>query len=86
MNKKMIVKNTTTNQHYSLSEKTIILLPSLSNENVILHGIETGKEVQLDVPFNKMKFVQDESEIVGEGRVFTHALDMSKVKVNKIIL
>lgn len=86
MNKKMIVKNSTTNQHYSLAEKTIILLPSLSNENIISHGIEAGNEVQLDVPFNKMKFVQDTSEILGEGKVFTHDIDVGKIRAKKLIL
>lgn len=86
MNKKMIVKNSTTNQYYSLAEKTLVQLPSLSPKNMILHGLEAGKEVQLDVPFNKMKFVQDTSEVLGEGKVFTHDIDVGKIMVKKLIL
>lgn len=86
MNKKMIIKNPATNKYYSLAEKTLVPLPLLSNENMILHGIEAGKEVQLDISFNKMKYVQDTSEVLGSGKVFTHEIDTSKVKVNKIIL
>lgn len=85
MNKKMIVKNTTTNQHYSLAEKTIILLPSLSNENVILHGIETGNEIKLDEEFNKIIYIQDASEEFGSGKIFTHDIDITNIKCNKII-
>lgn len=83
---RMIIKNPTTSKVYSLDNQTLINLPSSSNKNMILHGIESGKEIKLDEDFDKMKYVQDTSEVLGSGKVFKHAIDVSKVKVNKLIL
>jgi hypothetical protein len=57
--KKMTLKNPTTNKHHSLSDNTLISIPSSSPENIILHGIEQGKEIQLDVGFNKINYVEE---------------------------
>lgn len=62
--KKMTLKNPTTNKHHSLSDSTLISIPSSSHENIILHGIEQGKEIQLDVGFNKINYVE---EVFNEG-------------------
>ena len=59
MVKKMALKNPTTNQHYSLSEKTLVPIPNSSPENIILHGIEAGKEIKLDEPFDKITTIVD---------------------------
>lgn len=83
---RLILKNQNTNQYYSLAEKTLIHLPSSSDKNMILHGVEAGKEIKLDEDFDKMKFVQDTSEALGNGKIFTHVVEMNNVKINKIIL
>lgn len=82
----MSIKNPTTLKHYSLDNKTLIHLPSSSDKNMILHGVESGKEIKLDEDFDKMKYVKDTNEVLGNGKTFTHALDMSNTKINKIIL
>ncbi|MFJ7982414.1 hypothetical protein ACIQ1D_19310 [Lysinibacillus xylanilyticus] len=65
--KRLAIQDPIKNQYYSLSEKTLIHLPDTSDKNMILHGIEQGKEIQLDVPFDKVKFVPYESEDIGNG-------------------
>lgn len=54
--RRMVLKNPTTNQHYSLAEKTLIPLPDASDKNMILHGIEASKEIQLDESFDKIVY------------------------------
>lgn len=84
--KRMSIKNPTTQKHYSLDNQTLIHLPSSSSKNMILHGIESGKEIKLDEDFDKMKYVKDTSEVLGSGKKFTHVVDSSNVKINKLIL
>lgn len=68
--KRLTLKNPTTDKHYSLSDNTLIHLPSTSDKNMISYGIEQGKEIQLDIPFDKVQYVQDTSEILGNGKKF----------------
>lgn len=84
--KRLALKNPTTNQNYSLADKTLIHLPSTSDKNMILFGIEQGKEIQLDVPFTKMKYIQDTSEVLGIGKTFSNTIDTTQMQINKIIL
>jgi len=68
-NKKIILKNDDLNKFYSLSDNTLIHLPDATNENIILHGIEQGKDIQLNVPFNKHRYIinnQDGSQTITE--------------------
>ncbi|WPK11821.1 LamG-like jellyroll fold domain-containing protein [Lysinibacillus louembei] len=75
-----VMKNENADKYYSLAEKTLISLPSLSNKNMILHGIEQGKEIQLDAPFTKHNYV-NESPIDNVNRkVFTQEIG----KVNSL--
>lgn len=60
--KRMILKNPITNKNYSLSDNTLIHLPNASNKNMLLFGMEQGKEIQLDVPFTKHKYVVDNQD------------------------
>lgn len=57
--KKAILKNPSTNQYYSLADKTLILLPDGSDETMINYGIEAGKEIQLDEDFDKINYLVD---------------------------
>lgn len=84
--KKTTLKNPTTNKNYSLSDNTLIHLPSTSIKNMILYGIEQGKEIQLDVPFDRMKYVQDTSEALGSSRIFRHEIELGKEVIQKLIL
>lgn len=68
---RMILKNPTTNEHFSLDDNTLIPLPDGSDKNMILYGIEQGKEIQLDVPFNKHLFHVVTEESTANGRIFT---------------
>lgn len=79
----MILKNTLTSKYYSLNNKELIHLLESSNKNIVLYGIEAGKEIILDEDFNKMKFTQNTSEVLGEKKTFKHSINE---KVNKIIL
>lgn len=81
-----IIRNPSNSKIYSLDNKTLINLPSASQNNMILHGIEIGKEIKLDEAFDKIKYVQDTNEVLGEGKTFIHTVDMSNIKINKIIL
>lgn len=85
-NRNLALKNIATNKHYSLDNKTLIHLPSSSDKNMILHGIASGKEIKLDEVFDKMKYVKDTSEVLGSGKKFTHVVDVSNTKINKITL
>lgn len=82
---KMTLKNLATSKVYSLDNKTLIHF-SFSDKNMILHGVDTGKEIKLDEDFNKMEYVIETNEVLGVGKTYTHTLDMNKTKVNKIIL
>ena len=55
---KMAVKNSTTQEVYSLDNKTLIHLPDPSDKNMILYGLDVGKEVKLDEPFTKHIYVE----------------------------
>ena len=68
--KRLSLKNPTTNERYSLDDKTLIPLPDSSNKNMILYGIEQGREIQLDEPFNKIKHPSFSNEALGNGKVF----------------
>ncbi|MGN4125840.1 discoidin domain-containing protein [Lysinibacillus sphaericus] len=67
---RLIVKNPTTNQHYSLADNTLIPLPDSSTKNMILHGIEQGKEIQLDLPFDKHRHFNENPVANVSGKVF----------------
>lgn len=82
---RLILKNPTTNKHYSLADNTLIHLPDSSPKNMILHGIEKGKEIQLDVPFDKIQYVQDKSEVLGTGRIFKQIVVLNN-NIKKITL
>lgn len=59
-------------KYYSLSDNTLIHLPDSSDKNMILHGIEQGKEIQLDVPFTKHRYFNGSPVVNVCGKVFTH--------------
>lgn len=69
---RITIKNPTTNEIYSLSDNTLIHLPDNSTKNMILHGIEQGKEIQLDVPFDKHRYFNENPVANVSGKVFTH--------------
>ncbi|OXS65766.1 hypothetical protein B1B04_24825 [Lysinibacillus sp. KCTC 33748] len=64
-----------TNEYYSLSDNTLVHLPDNSPKNMILHGIKQGKEIQLDVPFDKHRYFNDTPVANVSGKVFTHDID-----------
>lgn len=66
-------------QHYSLLDKTLIHLPDSSTKNMILHGIEQGKEIQLDVPFDKHRYFNDTPVANVSGKVFTHDIGIINI-------
>lgn len=71
--RKMVLQNpSNSTQYYSLSDNTLIHLPDNSHKNMILHGIEQGKEIQLDVPFTKHNYFNDTPIANVSGKVFTH--------------
>lgn len=61
-NNRLILQNSATNKNYSLLDNTLIHLPNASNKNMILHGMEQGKEIQLDAPFTKHRYVVDNQD------------------------
>ncbi|QGG50745.1 discoidin domain-containing protein [Lysinibacillus pakistanensis] len=80
-------------EHYfSLENQTLILLPDNSTKNMILHGIEQGKEIQLDVPFDKHRYFNDKPVVNVSGKVFTHdigvinTLNIKEFRENKSIV
>ncbi|MDD1502594.1 discoidin domain-containing protein [Lysinibacillus sp. CNPSo 3705] len=79
-NKKLLIRNNST--YYSLSENTLIHLSDNSIKNMILHGIEQGKEIQLDVPFDKHRYFNDTPVDGASGKVFTH--DVGKINTLNI--
>ncbi|MFJ6207309.1 discoidin domain-containing protein [Lysinibacillus sp. NPDC092081] len=87
LKKRMVLQND--NSYYSLSENTLIHLPDNSHKNMILHGIEQSKEIQLDVPFTKHNYLNDTPVDGASGKVFTHdigkinALGIREIKENK---
>lgn len=85
-NRRVVLKNESTNQHYSLDEKALIPLPDSSSKNMILHGIEAGKEIQLDEAFDKIQYVNELSTVTnGEsGKIMTMDLLAPTNKILKI--
>ncbi|MGE8033851.1 discoidin domain-containing protein [Lysinibacillus sp. NPDC093692] len=77
---KITIKNPTKNEYYSLADNTLIHMPNNSPKNLILHGIEQGKEIQLNVPFDKHRYFNDTPVANVSGKVFTHSID----KVNTL--
>lgn len=71
--KRLVLKNPTTNQHYSLSDNTLIHLPDNTTESIIEYGVEKGRHIQLDTPFTKHRYFND-TPVANEngGKVFTH--------------
>lgn len=76
----MAIKNE--NSYYSLSDSTLIHLSDNSPKNMISHGIEQGKEIQLDVPFDKHRYFNDAPVANVSGKVFTH--DIGKINTLNI--
>ncbi|WP_333880075.1 discoidin domain-containing protein [Lysinibacillus capsici] len=71
--KRAVLQNPTTNQHYSLSDNTLIHLPDNTTESIIEYGVEQGRHIQLDVPFTKHRYFNDTPVAnVNGGKVFTH--------------
>lgn len=83
---RLILQNSATNKNYSLLDSTLIHLPNTSTKNMILHGIEQGKEIRLDVPLDRMKYIQDTSEALDVGKTFRHEIEVGKEIVQKVIL
>ncbi|MFJ7918077.1 MULTISPECIES: discoidin domain-containing protein [unclassified Lysinibacillus] len=77
---KLVLQNG--NSTYSLSDNTLIHMPDNSPKNMILHGIEQGKEIQLDVPFDKHRYFNDTPVANVNGKVFTH--DIGKINTLNI--
>lgn len=91
LKKRLAIKKPTTNQLYSLAEKTLIPLPDSSSKNMISHGIEAGKEIRLDEEFDKFKFINyKEENLDGDYRLFTVKVDntiappLIDTKVNEV--
>jgi len=78
----LAIKSPTTDEYYSLSDNTLIHLPDNSTKNMILHGIEQGKKIQLDVPFDKHRYFNDTPVANVSGKVFTH--DIGKINTLNI--
>lgn len=51
LQKKMIVRNHSTQKNYSLDDKTLIHLPDGANETILKYGIASAKTIALDAPF-----------------------------------
>lgn len=84
--RRLALKNPTTNQHYSLAEKTLIALSNASDENMILHGIKAGKEIQLDEAFDKIQYINELSTATQgtSGKIVTQKLSEKPNKILKI--
>lgn len=78
----LAIKNPTTNEHYSLAENTLIHMPDNSTKNMILHGTQQGKEIQLDVPFTKHNYINESSVANVSGKMFTQ--DVGKINTLNI--
>lgn len=70
--KKLTIKSASTDELYSLSDNTLIHLPDNTTESIIEYGLEQGKYIQLDVPFDKHKYFNDTPVDGASGKVFTH--------------
>lgn len=71
-----VLQNTNNKKQYSLSDNTLIHLPDNTTEYIIEHGIEQGKFIQLDVPFDKHRYFNDTPVVNVNGKVFTHDIGM----------
>ncbi|KEK09942.1 hypothetical protein EP18_22605 [Lysinibacillus sphaericus] len=70
------------NSYYSLSDNTLIHLPDNTTESIIEHGVEQGKFIQLDVPFDKHRYFNNTPVDGTSGKVFTH--DIGKINTLSI--
>ncbi len=79
---RLVIKSPTTDEYYSLSDSTLIYMPNTSSKNMISYGVKEDNEVQLDIPFNKIKYVIDSPFNNVSGKVFTQ--DIGKIKTLNI--
>ncbi|WP_196426577.1 discoidin domain-containing protein [Lysinibacillus cavernae] len=70
----LVIKSPTNNNTYSLSDNTLIHLPDNTTESIIEHGIEQGRYIQLDVPFDKHRYFNNTPVAITSGKVFTHEI------------
>ncbi len=81
--RKMVIQNPNdSNQLYSLSDNTLIHLPDNTTESIIEYGLEQGKFIQLDVPFDKHRHFNNTPVDGTSGKVFTH--DIGKINTLSI--
>ncbi|UXJ70197.1 discoidin domain-containing protein [Lysinibacillus fusiformis] len=80
--KKLTIKSASTDELYSLSNNTLIHLPDNTTECIIEYGLEQGKYIQLDVPFDKHKYFNETPVASVNGKVFTH--DIGKINTLSI--
>ncbi|WP_238600623.1 discoidin domain-containing protein, partial [Metasolibacillus meyeri] len=72
---RLIINNPINMKYYSLLDNTLIHLPNNSPKNMILHGIEQGKEIQLDAPFSKLNYVNELPFDNVNSKVFTQEIE-----------
>ena len=78
--KRLVIKNPTTNQNYSISDKTLILLPDDSENSIIEYGIEAGQEIRLDEDFDSIFLTQNTSKPLENGKVFSQIINTRNIK------
>ena len=65
LNKNTIIKNPATGLYYSIKGDSIVILPNNSIENIIKYGLKAGRNINLNVNFNKTITVNsDGAEII----------------------
>lgn len=78
---RLVIKSPIKDEYYSLSDKTLIHMPDIYKESMIVHALKQGKEIQLDVPFTKHKYINLAPIRTSEKeRVFKFNVDNTKIK------
>lgn len=70
---------------YEILETLLYNLPSTTENNFINYGINPLSSLVFE-EIGKTKNIVESLSVVGSGKTFEHTIDMSKRKINKIVL
>lgn len=84
---RMLLKNNSTGGIYSLKEKTLIILPNTSLDNLIKYGIRPSEENSLIEYYDKILTVNEDGssveEVVSPFSVYNYISETPQVLINK---
>lgn len=63
---------------------TIKSISSQTEQDFINYGIRDLSSIDFNIKYNKKQYIQNQSQALGNGKVFSHTVDFDKYIINKI--